>query len=80
MAETGNYHGMYLGNPEIDFVGLARSQGVQGERVKSVTELKSALKRGVQETRGGRPYLLEVLVSRYGGGADSTWHHKFSVT
>ena len=33
MKETGHYHGLYIGDPDIDFVKLADSQGVKGERV-----------------------------------------------
>src|SRR4029077_10279865 len=32
MHKTGHYAGMYLGDPNIDFVRLAESQGVKGER------------------------------------------------
>ncbi len=35
MAATGHYHGVYLGDPDIDFVKLAESQGVRGQRVTS---------------------------------------------
>ncbi|OFW17937.1 MAG: hypothetical protein A3H97_11555 [Acidobacteria bacterium RIFCSPLOWO2_02_FULL_65_29] len=79
MAETGSYHGLYLGDPDIDFVKLAESQGVRGERVTSPAEIASALKRATNETHAGHPYLLEVVVGRVGGGAESTWHQQFSV-
>jgi benzoylformate decarboxylase len=79
MAETGQYHGAFLGDPEIDFVKLAESQGVKGRRVTSPSELEPALKQALDEVRGGRPYLLEVPIARVGGGAESTWHQKFSV-
>src|SRR5712692_8687886 len=35
MAATGHYSGMYLGDPDIDFVKLAESQGVSGEKVSN---------------------------------------------
>jgi benzoylformate decarboxylase len=79
MADTGNYHGMYLGDPDIDFVGLAASQGVRGSRVTAASELGDALKEGIRETKNGRPYLLEVVISRMGGGAESEWHNELSV-
>jgi thiamine pyrophosphate-dependent acetolactate synthase large subunit-like protein len=79
MAKTGHYHGMYLGDPEIDFVKLAESQGVPGERVTSVRDIAGALQRGVRATRDGRPYLVDIIVSRVGPGAESTWHQKFSL-
>ena len=79
MASTGQYLGCYLGDPDIDFVQLANCQGVRGEKVASLDKLEPALKRGVTATRDGRPYLVEVEVARYGGGAESTWHETFSL-
>ena len=79
MAETDQYTGMYLGDPDIQFVELAKSQGVAGEKVNESSELEAALQRGVEATREGRPYLLDVETARYGGGADSEWHQKFSL-
>ena len=79
MAQTGRYHGLYLGDPDIDFVKLAESQGVRGERVTSPGDIAAALKRGTAETHAGKPYLLDIVVGRVGGGAESTWHQKFSV-
>ncbi len=79
MAETNRYTGMYLGDPDISFVQLAASQGVAGEKVNESAELEAALKRGVEATREGRPYVVDVETARYGGGADSEWHDKFSL-
>jgi benzoylformate decarboxylase len=79
MAETGKYHGLYLGDPDIDFVKLAESQGVRGERVTNPGDIAAALKRGTAETHAGKPYLLEFVIGRVGGGAESTWHQKFSA-
>jgi thiamine pyrophosphate-dependent acetolactate synthase large subunit-like protein len=79
MAETGRYHGLYLGDPEIDFVKLAESQGVRGEKVSEPGAIQAALKRGIQATKDGKPYLVEVIIARVGGGAESTWHQKFSL-
>ena len=76
MTETGKYPGLYLGDPDIDFVKLAESQGVRGQRVTSAGDIAAALKKGTAETRSGHPYLIEVVVSRIGGGADSTWYQK----
>ena len=78
MASSGKYPGMYLGDPDIDFVQLAASQGVRGERVERGSQIEAALKRGMAATRDGEPYLVEVVVACYGGGADSTWHEKFT--
>lgn len=79
MVKTGKYAGMYLGDPDIDFVKLAESQGVSGERVTAGSDLRPALQRGIAATRDGRPYLVEVVIARYGGGAESTWHESFNL-
>jgi benzoylformate decarboxylase len=79
MVSSGKYAGMYLGDPDIDFVKLAGSQGVAGERVSSGGDLKAAFNRGVAATRDGKPYLVEVVIARYGGGAESTWHESFNL-
>ena len=79
MVERNRYTGMYLGDPDIDFVRLAESQGVQGERVEHGSQLDSALARGREVLREGPPYLIEAVVARIGGGADSTWHQEFSL-
>lgn len=79
MEQTGHYAGMHLGNPDIDFVKLAQSQGVEGERVTRGADLEAALKRGTRAARDGKPYLVDVVISCYGGGAESTWYEKFSV-
>jgi benzoylformate decarboxylase len=79
MVKSGKYAGMYLGDPDIDFVKLAESQGVSGERVTAGSDLRAALRRGIAATRDGKPYLVEVVISRYGGGAESTWHETFNL-
>lgn len=79
MASSGKYVGMYLGDPDIDFVKLADSQGVKGEKAATGAELEAAMKRGISKTRDGQPYLIEVATARYGGGAESTWHEGFKL-
>ena len=79
MVKNNQYTGMYLGDPDISFAELAKSQGVAGEKVKESSELEAALRRGVEATREGRPYVVDVETARYGGGADSEWHQKFSL-
>jgi len=79
MSASGEYAGMYLGDPDIDFVKLASSQGVGGERVEVGRDLVPALQRGMAATRDGNPYLVEVVIARYGGGAESTWHESFNL-
>jgi len=78
-ARTNKYPGMFLGDPQIDFAMLARSQGVQGERVTENDQIAGALKRGLDATKRGEPYLIDCVISRVGGGADSTWHQQFNL-
>ncbi|MFQ5976250.1 MAG: hypothetical protein ACE5J5_08050, partial [Candidatus Hydrothermarchaeales archaeon] len=59
---------------------LAKSQGVAGERVKDPIALSGALKRGIETTKAGQPYLIEVNTARVGPGAASTWHPGFSLS
>ena len=80
MAVSGRYAGMYLGEPDIDYVKLAESQGVKGEKANSQAEFESAMKRGIQATKDGNPYLIDAMISRTGGGAESTWHEGFKLT
>jgi benzoylformate decarboxylase len=80
MVREGKYPGLHLGNPPIDYVGLARAQGVEGERVTTVKELEPALRRGVEKiTRENRPYLLDVTVAQEGVGADSSWTEQWQM-
>lgn len=79
MRATNRYVGMHLGDPDIDFAKLAQSQGVDGENVQTPDELRAALKRGIEATRAGEPFVVNALVSCTGAGADSTWHQAYSV-
>lgn len=74
MAAEGHYAATYLGEPDIDFVALAGSQGVSGVRVDHPHQLKPALERAKAVTRKGKPYLIEVITARSGPGAESVWH------
>ncbi|MFC1540283.1 thiamine pyrophosphate-binding protein [Gemmatimonadota bacterium] len=79
MQQENRFTGMYLGDPEIDFVRLAGSQGIEGALVENSADLRPALRRGIDATRAGSPFLLDVRVRRTGGGADSTWHQAFNL-
>jgi benzoylformate decarboxylase len=46
-------------NPAIDYVGLAKSLGVPGERVEKTPDVAAALKRGLGS---GGPYLVDVRI------------------
>ncbi len=80
MVRDGKYPGLYLSAPAVDYVQLARAQGVEGESVATVKELEPALRRGLERTtRENRPYLIDVTVAREGVGADSTWHQDWQL-
>jgi len=79
MQQENRFTGMYLGDPEIDFLKLAQSQGVDGAFVENSADLRPALRRGIAATRAGEPFLLDVRVGRTGGGANSTWHQAFNL-
>ena len=60
-AQAGQFVGMDLTGPEIDYVGLARSLGVEAHRVESASELQQ---RAAQALRGDRPVLFDVPLRR----------------
>jgi thiamine pyrophosphate-dependent acetolactate synthase large subunit-like protein len=80
MVRDGKYPGLFLGDPATDYVGLAKSQGVDGEAVTTVKDLEPALRRGLDVvTTQRRPYLLDVTVAREGVGADATWYDDWEM-
>lgn len=58
-AEDDRYVAMDLDRPLIDFLGLAQSLGVPGERVEKAADVGPALARGLGSSG---PYLLDVQV------------------
>jgi benzoylformate decarboxylase len=60
-AERGKFVGMDITEPEVDFIQLARSMGVQARSVSRPSELESALDWALAE-RG--PTLLDVAILR----------------
>ena len=61
-------------------MSLARSQGVDGERVATVKDLEPALRRGVERiSKDNRPYLIDVTVAREGVSAESTWYQDWQL-
>jgi len=58
-AEDDHYVGMDLDRPLIDWVGLARSLGVPGERVEKAADVGPALGRGFAS---GGPYLIDARI------------------
>lgn len=79
MKAANRYTGTILDHPLVDFVSLARSQGCDGIRVEKPADLRKAIRRGIEATRAGTPFLIDVDVARVGAGADSNWFQEFSV-
>ena len=69
----------YLGDPDTDFTGLAKSFGIKGERASRPSELKDAMKRAVNVTRDGRPYLIDAIIAQQGLGANTNSHPDISI-
>jgi benzoylformate decarboxylase len=58
-AQTGIYVAMDLVEPRVDYVGLARSLGVEAERAGTVAEACDLVKKGIG---GGAPLLVDVAI------------------
>jgi benzoylformate decarboxylase len=69
----------YLGNPDVNFAGLAAAYNIPGAVVKNTDELKGAVQRGLRTLAEGRPFMLDVHIRRTGIGAELTNYQKFSV-
>ncbi len=59
-AETKRYVAMDLTDPTIDFVGLARSLGVASQRVSTLDDVRTQLKRALASKQ---PNLIEVVIA-----------------
>ena len=69
----------YLGNPDTDFAKIGAAYGIQGSFARDADELQAALKKALQATRDGKPYILDALIERTGPGANLTWHPPFTI-
>ena len=69
----------YLGDPEVDYVGLGNSFNIDGIRVSEPGNLKAAFERATAVNREGRPFIIDAVMARRGPGAESTWHPDISI-
>jgi benzoylformate decarboxylase len=60
-AKQGQYEGLDLTGPEIDYVGLAQAFGVEAHRITEPDELADRVSAAF---RGNRPILFDVPISR----------------
>ena len=79
MAEQNRYPETYLGDPAIDFVMLARAQGIDGQHARTPDELTAALTRAREVQSGGAPYVVEAHIANVGPGADQSWYKAFRL-
>jgi len=79
MKEQNRYPETFLGDPEIDFVMLAKAQGIEGQRVDDPAELDAALQRAREVQGAGEPYALDVRITNVGPGSDQSWYKAFRL-
>ncbi|MEM7078631.1 MAG: thiamine pyrophosphate-binding protein [Pseudomonadota bacterium] len=79
MKDQNKYPETYLGDPAIDFVMLAKAQGIEGAHVHEPHELDAALKRAREVQAAGEPYLLDVHITNVGPGADQSWYKAYAL-
>ena len=60
-AQLDTYVGMELNNPEIDYVGLAKSLGVPAEHAATVHDATDLISKGLA---GNSPMLINVAIAR----------------
>ena len=53
--------GLEINDPPVDFVGLARSLGVEAQRLDNPAEITDAVRHSL---RGDRPRLIEVPIAK----------------
>ena len=67
-AAQARFEGMDLSEPEIDLVGLARSLGVEAERIDEPEELAARVSHSLA---GDRPRLFDVRIAASLAGPNS---------
>jgi len=80
MKAANRYVGMMLDAPDNDFIAMAKAQGLDGMKVLTPQDFPAAIKRGMDATAAGTPFVLDVDISRnMTTGGDSTWHQEFNL-
>jgi len=72
----------YLGNPIVDYVGLANSFDIRGSQANTPKELIQSLQKANRATRDGRPYLIDLRVMQLDVAkkpTTQTWHPDISI-
>jgi benzoylformate decarboxylase len=79
MQAQNRYPETFLGDPAIDYVMLAKAQGIEGMHVHEPDELEAALKRGRDAQAAGEPFVIDVHITNVGAGADQNWYMPYSL-
>ena len=72
----------FLGNPEVDFVGLADSFNIKGKRANNPAEFIESLQESAKVTAEGRPFLIDLRVMQLdisGKPTEQKWHPDISI-
>lgn len=69
----------YLGDPDVNFVSIAKGFDIDGAVVSRPEEFKAALARARAVNREGRPFVIDAAIARRGPGAESSWHPATSI-
>ena len=72
----------FLGNPTVDFVGLANSFDIKASQATTPEELIKSLKNANRVTREGRPYLIDLRVMQLDLAkkpTTQTWYPEISI-
>ena len=78
MKDQNRYPETFLGDPAIDFVMLAKAQGIDGMHVHEPRELEPALQHARDAQAAGEPFVLDVRIANVGAGADQNWYMPFA--
>jgi acetolactate synthase-1/2/3 large subunit len=63
-SERGGFEGGYF-DPPIDFAAEAAAAGAYGENVRDPQEIGPALRRGLEQTRNGKPAVISVWLAKF---------------
>jgi acetolactate synthase-1/2/3 large subunit len=63
-SAKGGYDGGYF-DPPIDFAAEAAAAGAYGENVRRPEDVAPALRRGLEQTRTGRPAVISVWLAKF---------------
>jgi thiamine pyrophosphate-dependent acetolactate synthase large subunit-like protein len=69
----------YLGNPDINYVDIAKGFEIDGSVLKKPGDIKKVMRRAMAATREGRPYMIDASIARRGPASESTWHPDISI-